>query len=235
MSQQAIIIWGMGEVGGVLARAVLKSGYPVLPVTRDIDAHALAEDLPDPEMVIIAVGENDLGEVLKSCPASWLSRLVLIQNELLPRNWLGLPQPTVMSVWFEKKKGQDVKVVMPSILFGSYAHILIDALARLDIPANEVDSPEALEFELIAKNMYILTTNLCGLKTGGTVQELRNQHSEYMNRVFDDILQIQQALVGHELDRDALMKRILEAFDGDPDHPCKGRSAPQRLERALKQ
>ncbi len=88
-------------------------------------------------------------------------------------------------------------------------------------------------FELVRKNMYIVTSNICGLETGGTVSELWSDHADLMNRVFDNVLDIQQALTGQSFDRDALLGAVLKAFDGDPAHQCMGRSAPQRLQRAL--
>jgi hypothetical protein len=46
-------------------------------------------------------------------------------------------------------------------------------------------------------------------------------------------MDIQDALTGVQHDRGALIAGMLEAFDGDPDHGCTGRSAPARLARAL--
>ena len=41
--------------------------------------------------------------------------------------------------------------------------------------------------------------------------------------------------MGAALPADDLIKGMLAAFDGDPDHGCMGRSAPARLARALQQ
>jgi len=41
-----------------------------------------------------------------------------------------------------------------------------------EIPPNE------LLYELVRKNLYILTINIAGLKTGGTVGELWGKHRE---------------------------------------------------------
>lgn len=81
----------------------------------------------------------------------------------------------------------------------------------------------------------ILTTNIAGLRTGGTVGELRAEHAEVMNAVAEDALDIQAHLTAKELDRPRLIEGLLETFDGDPDHKCMGRSAPARLSRAVKQ
>jgi hypothetical protein len=40
--------------------------------------------------------------ILIGIPSVWRDRLVLLQNELLPRDWQAqrIPNPTVISVWF---------------------------------------------------------------------------------------------------------------------------------------
>lgn len=231
----SVIIIGMGEMAGVFARAFLKSGYPVIPVRRQDDIQALADEIPAPFLVLLAVAEKDFDEALSQTPESWREQLVLLQNELLPSTWQAhkLSDPTVISVWFEKKPGQDYKVVVPSPVYGAHASTLVSALATLDIPAMPMQSKADILFELIRKNLYILTTNICGLETGGNVKQLWGDNSILMNRVFDDVLVIQQALSGVNFNRDQLLSAVLDAFDGDPEHPCMGRSAAQRLQRAL--
>jgi len=229
-----IVIIGVGEMGGVFARGFLRCGYPVYPVTRDTSPGGLAEELPAPTLVLAAVAEADFPVVMDSLPPPWRERVALLQNELLPRDWesRGL-QPTVISVWFEKKKGQDAKVLLPSPVYGPNAGVLVDALAAVDIPARELGSPDELLFELVRKNVYILTTNIAGLRAGGTVGELRENHGDLMRDVARDVIAIQEYLTGQTLPHERLMEGMLEAFDGDPDHKCMGRTAPARLARAL--
>jgi len=171
--------------------------------------------------------------VLKDIPCEWHNRLVLLQNELLPRDWQDYPKSTVISVWFEKKKGQDSKVILPSPAFGKYAQTLADAMASIDIPVRVLNSAEELLFELVVKNLYILTSNIAGLKVGGTVGELWSDHQAVAQGVVDDVIELQQALTGEKFDNQDLVKAMLKAFDGDPEHKCMGRSAPARLQRAL--
>lgn len=233
--KKPIVIIGIGEIGSVIGRGYLRLGHPVYPVTRHQSIAEATKAIPDPESVVVAVGENDLHTTLDQIPADWRDRLILIQNELLPRDWQqhGLGNPTVASIWFEKKKGQDSKVVVPTIVCGPHASGLKQALAELDIPATEVDSEERLLFELVRKNLYILTTNIAGLKTGGTVSELWRDHQDVAKAVATDVLAIQQLLTEKTLDEEALLRAMLIAFEGDPDHGCMGRSAPARLQRAL--
>ena len=233
-----IVVVGLGELGSVFARGFLKSGYPVIPVTRQMSMASVAQEVAAPTAVLIAVGENDLHPVLEQLPEVWKDRTILIQNELLPRDWQQhqIETPTVISVWFEKKKGMDSKVVLPSPIWGPRARLVFDALATLDLPSYLVDSLEEMTYELVRKNLYILTTNIAGLELpeGCTVQQLRDEHAELMEAVAEDVLKIQSALTGIQWEKESLIDGMLEAFDGDPEHKCMGRSAPARLARALK-
>jgi len=230
-----VVLVGLGEMGGVFARGLLRSGIPVFPVVRGQTMQDAAKSLPDPQMVLIAVGENDIANVLADIPETWKSRIALLQNELLPRDWQshGIKNPTVISVWFEKKKGQDVKVLIPSPVFGPSAQLLTDALASIQIPARLLRSAEELEFELVVKNIYILTTNIAGLAVGGNVHELWNNHRELASEMVNEVIDIQEWMTGNSYNRNQLLQGFLQGVAGDPEHKCMGRSAPARLARAL--
>ncbi|MDX1697976.1 MAG: hypothetical protein R3308_06780 [Thiohalobacterales bacterium] len=111
----------------------------------------------------------------------------------------------------------------------------MESLASLDIPTRVLASREELLFELVVKNVYIVTTNCAGLVTGGTVSELWDRHRELAEAVAREVVEIQASLAGKSLNADELIKAMLVAFDGDPGHRCTGRSAPARLARALQQ
>jgi ketopantoate reductase len=232
-----VVVIGIGEMGAVFARGFLRAGYPVYPVTRHSDLAEAARAVPSPELVLVAVAENDLHSVLEQLPPAWFQRIGLLQNELLPGDWeqYGFAQPTVISVWFEKKKGQDVKVLIPSPAFGPQAGLLQEALGSIDIPVRQCNRADELLFELVVKNVYIVTTNCAGLVTGGTVSELWEQHRELAEAVAREVIRIQESLTGKVFDADALIQGMLGAFDGDPAHKCTGRSAPARLARAIRQ
>ena len=234
MTKKPIVIVGMGEMAGVFARGFLRSGYPVYPLTRDMNMQQQATDITDPELVLLAVAEKDIQSVLENIPEQWKDRLVLLQNELLPNDWLqhGL-EATVISVWFEKKQGQDYKVLIASPVYGDKADIIVDSLASINIEARKLASKEELLFELVVKNVYILATNIAGLKTGGTVSELWSQHQALARAVISEVIELQQKLTKQTFDSEQLIQAMLVAFAGDPEHKCMGRSAPARLERAL--
>jgi len=240
MTQPFATEWGLigaGEIGGVLAHGLLKTGHPVFPIGRDTDIAAALAAKPDLDGLLIAVGEKDLQPVLEQIPSVWFNRLVLIQNELLPDDWRrhGIETPTVASIWFEKKPGKPVKPLISSPVHGPKADALVAAMQSLDIPAHRVNDSDAMLEELVIKNVYILTTNIAGLETGGDVEDLWNHHQQLARDIAADVITLQEAKVGKSFDRQRLIDGMVKGFDGDPQHQCMGRSAPQRMARALAQ
>ncbi|MDD2893588.1 MAG: hypothetical protein PHF20_06620 [Halothiobacillaceae bacterium] len=230
-----IIIIGMGEIGGVLARGFLRAGHPVYPVTRAMNLNDAHHINPEPMAVVLAVGEAQLQVCLRAMPAPWRDKLVLLQNELLPRDWSehGLRNPTIMSVWFEKKKGMDSNPLLPSPVFGLHAGLILTAMRELGLPAVESANIESMTWELVRKNVYILTTNIAGLAVGGTVENLWNQHESLAREIAGEVIQLQEALTGLSFEHEGLIQGMLAGIHGDPTHKCMGRTAPARLERAL--
>lgn len=229
-----VVIIGMGEMGELFAQGFLKTGHPVYPILRGMDLTAMSRGLPQLELVLVAVGENDLHPVLESVPAVWRGRLGLLQNEMLPRDWLrhGIADPTVIVVWFDKKKGRPFVNVLPTPVAGPKAALITGALQAVEVPCRAV-SDEELLYELVRKNLYILTINIAGLRTGGTVSELWAGHRELAEGVAGEILDVQEWLTEARLPREKLMAGMLEGFAGDPKHICTGRTAPARLQRVL--
>jgi hypothetical protein len=233
--KKPVVIIGMGEMGDLFARGFLKIGHPVYPILRDMEMAAMARGIPQPELVLVAVGENDLHPVLEAMPAQWDGRLGLLQNELLPRDWQrhGISDPTVIVVWFDKKKGRPFVAVLPTPISGPKASLIAEALQAIEVPCHHIP-PEELLYELVRKNLYILTINIAGIRTGGTVSELWANHRELAEAVAGEILDVQEWLTQSKLPRERLMAGMLEGFAGDPNHICTGRTAPVRLQRALR-
>ncbi|MCF6323056.1 MAG: 2-dehydropantoate 2-reductase [Gammaproteobacteria bacterium] len=233
--KSAVVVIGIGEMGSVFARGFLRNGHPVYPITRNEDIATAAITIPEPELVLVAVAEGDLHPILEQIPQPWHNKLALLQNELLPCDWQQHPfeKPTVISVWFEKKKGQDSKVIIPSPVFGPHAKLINDGLNSIDIACNVLNNDDELLYELVRKNVYILTSNIAGIVTGGNVGELWADHRKFASTVADEIIDIQAHLTGKSLPRTKLIDGMVEAFDGDKTHKCMGRSAPARLARTL--
>ena len=53
-----VVLIGVGEMGGVFARGLLRAGHPLYPLNRGDDADALAAELPQPALVLLAVAES---------------------------------------------------------------------------------------------------------------------------------------------------------------------------------
>jgi hypothetical protein len=88
-------------------------------------------------------------------------------------------------------------------------------------------------FELVLKNVYILTSNIAGLRTGGSVGRLWAEHQGLARAVANEVIRVQERLTGSRFNNDHLIASMVTAFDGDPEHKCTGRSAPARLQRLL--
>lgn len=234
---QPVIIIGIGEIGGVFARGLLRCNHPVYPVTRSQNLHKAADTYPAAQAVLVAVAENDIHDVLDAMPKVWRRKLILVQNELLPRDWEehGIQDPTVVSIWFEKKRGADPKVIIPSPAFGPQAALVHEALGALDIPAFTATDATSMLLELVRKNLYILTANIAGLVVGGTTGELWNKHRGLALQLAGDVMKLQTKLTGADLPWEPLIQGMAEAFLADPEHKCTGRSAPARLIRTLAQ
>ena len=234
LMKQPITLIGVGEMGAVFSHALLRSGHPVFPILRSASLEDAARVVPEPALALVTVGEDDLHTSLDRMPDGWRSRTGLIQNELLPRDWnrYGIESPTVAVVWFEKKPGRATKVLIPTPVAGPAARMLVEALGSIDIPALQIPDEDLVD-TLVAKNLYILTANIVGLRTGGTVSELWNEHRSLAGTVGSEILDIQEWLVGTPIDRERAVDGMVRAIEGDPDHGTTGRSAPRRLERAI--
>lgn len=231
-----IVVWGLGQMGAAFAHGFLRCGHPVHPVIRGEDPNRVAARVPAPALVLVAVGEADLGPVLDRVPAAWRDRIALVQNELLPDEWKerDLPPPTVAVVWFEKKRDKPLHVVLPTVTSGPHAARLTEALTALDIPVRQIES-DGLLFELVKKNLYILTSNVAGLEVGGTVGELWDGHHDLARDVSAEVIAIQAWRAGEPLPQRELLEGMARAFAADPEHACTGRSAPGRLRRLLDQ
>lgn len=246
------VVIGLGELGGVFAHGLLRTGHRVIPVRRADDPRAIAEQVPSPALVAITVGEDDLAPVLAALPRQWHESVLLVQNELLPRSWSALvAPPTVAVVWFEKKKTTPIVPILPTPVAGPRSGLVVDALRALDVPCEAI-ADEALPAALVSKNLYILTANLAGLahdgtasssqptvgassRLGPTVGELWTTHRAHAEAVAREVLALQSALLGAPVDVDARLADLHRAIEADPKHGARGRTAPARLARALRQ
>jgi len=232
-----IVIVGIGELGGVFARAFLRNGYPVFPVTRSMNISDQTDSIPQPELVLVAVAEKDFNAVMATIPAAWRNCAGLLQNELLPRDWkaYNITRPTIISVWFEKKKGREYKVLIPSRVHGPKAALIAESLENIEIPCKILPSEDELLYELVFKNVFVLTINIAGLvlAEGTTTETLWEQHNDFARSIADEVIDVQEWLTEAAFQRKKLIDGLLEGVYGDPQHKCRGRAAQGRLTRVL--
>jgi hypothetical protein len=234
-SNNPAIIVGMGEMGGSFARGLLRLGHPIVPVLRNSPADKIADRYADPLLTLVTVGEADLDASLGALPDVWKGNVGLVQNELLPRSWkpYDIVDPTVAVVWFEKKPGRPEMPIIPTPIAGTGAGMLAEALATIDVPAFVVEDDAELLYELVRKNVYIITMNVGGLISGGNVHDLWYNHRDLAEDVARDVIAVQGWLTGADLDADRYLVGMVQAVDADPEHGATGRSAPARLARAI--
>lgn len=234
----SVALVGVGQLGGVFARGLLRRGHEVLPVLRHTPGELANERMRRAEFVVVTVGEADLGSAIGRMPAEARGRAVLVQNELLPVDWtsLGVADATVAVVWFEKKYGEPVHPICSTPVSGPHADEIVACIASLGIPANAIPADE-LARELVLKNLYILVSNLGGLATdSATVGELAEHHPRALEEIAWDVLRLERARLGQDgtlPDDQQLFTLLLRAIEDDPAHGARGRSAPSRLTRAL--
>jgi len=230
-----VVIIGIGELGGVFDKAFLRSGHPEVPVTRKMAISDPLDQAPCPALVLVAVGEKELPEILSAIPAEWKPCVGLLQNELLPNDWQahGLEPSTVLSVWFEKKPGQDINILLPTVVYGVAAQLVADALATLPIPCTVLTEEGELVFHLVVKNVFVYTINIAGLLVGGATGDLWTRHRDLAETVAKEVLEVQNRLTGMTLPADRVLKAFEKAVNGDPGHKCLGRSAAARRERLI--
>lgn len=232
-----VVVVGVGQLGAVFALGWLRSGVPVYPVTRGLRLADWRGVIAEPQLVLLAVAEDDLHSALDDVPEAWRDRIALVQNELVPRDWLrhGVARPTLAVVWFEKKSSRALKELLPTRLFGPHAPLLAAALSRAGVTTELLANEQQLVQELVRKNLYILTTNIAGLQAPGSVQQLWQARRELALAVARNVIELESRLTGRSFSEAELLAHLERAIAADPEHAATGRSAPRRLARALAQ
>lgn len=227
------MVVGVGELGGVFARGLLRIGHTVIPVRRGDDLERAFGEHADAEVVIVSVPEDALGGVLDVLPTSLVSRAVLVQNDLRPRTWTerGVSDPSVAVVWFEKKPGREAKTIVPTVLFGRGAATCAEALAQLSIPTELAADDAARDEAFAVKNVYIVTTNLLGLGRGGTTGELLANDELDWQAAAREVLAVEGLLFERVFDEGRVLEGVRAAMAADPGHVCAGRTARARAEK----
>ena len=231
---KALLI-GPGQLGRAIGGGLLACG-----VSLDVALRSTrVSDWSPYDFILVAVGEKDLESALSSIPPEVRDRLVLLQNDLVPASWRArdVTHPTVLVVWFEKKKGKPSQVVRTSDLAGPHSALFARAFEAIDMPARVITEAECVR-ALVVKNLYILASNAMGLRLGGgTTGSLVAEHREETARLLGELCALERTRLTAEenalLEDEALVLETFAAFASDPNHGLMGRTAKERVERAL--
>ena len=229
-----IIVIGLGQIGTVFSKGFIKVGHPVYPILRGEELNKVAKEIPLPLSVLVSVREEDLHSVLSEIPSSWKASVALVQNELLPMDWklFKIQKPTIISVWFEKREGKRPDPYYPSPVYGPQSKLYVQSLEANNIPAETIKEKE-LVFQLVRKNMYIISKNIVGLAHEGTVGEVLANHRSIFLDVAKEIFMIQNSLTDQELDRERVFSQLERDIKMLPEKGTAGSSAPSRLNRMI--
>jgi len=127
MAKKPVVVVGMGEMGSVFARGLLRLGHPVYALNRNDSMKKLAKALPKPGMVLVAVGESELDTALRGIPKAWRKRLALLQNELLPADYRQFDNVTVVQDVVSSNRLPIIHAIAPDASqFQVFDEILVD-------------------------------------------------------------------------------------------------------------
>lgn len=213
------VIIGIGQIGQVFAVGLLRQGYPLFPINRGENPAEFADITTEPELILIAVGQENLATVLAALPDIWRHHIALVQNDLSPKHWqdAGIINPTLAALWFERRDNGAPRALLPTPIFGPKAAILAAALSEVRLPFRIVPSEDAMIFELALKDLFFLTTMIGGLKKGGAVGVLWKNYRDLVLAVAEEVLSIEEVRFSMPLPRQALFERLAAAFDAAPD------------------
>ena len=231
---QDLIVVGLGQLGALLGATALRLGIRVTPLVRHTDRHAAFATAPFDTPLLVAVGEGALQSVVEEVPKSRRNNIVLIQNELFPSTWtaLGITAPTVAVVWFSKKEGRPVEVARESAVCGPHAALTAQLMQSSGAPCVEVDV-ETRDLHLVAKFAFILAINSLGVLRNDSLRTWLETDRERCEAAIRDGITLGCAHLGHDVDKAQALQMAVEGMEGLGDYPARGRTAAQRLERAL--
>jgi hypothetical protein len=237
-----LIVMGLGELGSLYANAALKHGMRVTPLTRKLAPASALSQAPSATPILVAVGEADLDVALESLPSDRRGSLILLQNELFPRQWARFTThtPTVMAPWLLKKKGEPLLVARSTPVFGQFAPLMVELHQVLGFEAEVLPDEAALHQAIVDKYAFILTVNALGL-----LEDLSLGDWSTKDPVQVDALAREAALLGaklvHEesemesarpIDIDASVAQVRVGMRAMAAMRARGRTAKSRVERA---
>lgn len=229
-----LIIVGIGELGKLLGAGALRAGIRVTPVTRALRLEdVLARVAPDVP-VLVSVAENALDPVLATLQAAQPRQIALLQNELFPSHYraYGLA-PSVLVPWILQKRGLPTIVARPSPLFGPLAELFAQIFDALSFPHVRARDEAELAQALVDKYAFILTINALGVSADRTLGTWLQEDPALVWDICDEATRLGQALVQAPIDPARARLACEEGMLALAQIPARGRTARERVERAL--
>jgi hypothetical protein len=229
-----VVIYGVGELGKLLASAALRRGIRVTPITRTSRPDEILTQIAAETPLIISVGENDLPQVLASVPSARRSGVILLQNELFPSAWQthGFT-PSVFVPWVLQKRGLPTQSARTSPIFGAHAALLAELLDALALPHVTLHDETELTQALVDKYVFILAINALGLAVDRTLGMWLQENPTQVWDICEEACVLGEALAGRPIDRAQAHAAAEEGMRGLAQVPARGRTAGERVARAL--
>jgi hypothetical protein len=206
----------------------------VTPITREQRAdEQLGQIAPDTPL-LVAVGEHDLPAILRSLPPARRGRVILLQNELFPSSWQAHDlSPSVLVPWLLQKRGMPTQIARPSPVFGADSALLRELCHAISVPTLQLHDEAALAQALVDKYVFILSINALGLAVDRTLGLWLQEDPAQVWNIFEEAAGLGEALVGRPIDRIKAYAAAEEAMRALSQVPARGRTAGERLARAL--
>jgi hypothetical protein len=229
-----LVVYGLGELGQLYGAAALRAGYRVTPITRHDDPRRVLDGLLADVPILVAVGEAALDPVLTVLGKARGNAAILLQNELFPSAWRKHDiEPTVFVPWLLKKRGTPLLVARACPVFGAQTELVRDLHQALDLPCEALPNEHALYQALVEKYAFILTINALGLLRDRTLGMWLQEDPSRVAGLSRETAQLGAVLCESEVDLERCQQAVLEGMRALHNVAARGRSAEERVTRAL--
>jgi hypothetical protein len=229
-----LVIIGIGELGKLLGAGALRVGVRVTPVTRTMHIETVLKEIAPRTPILVSVGERALPELLATLPAAHRESVVLLQNELFPSIYRAAQlRPSVLVPWVMQKPGMPTLVARPSPIYGGQADLFAEIFSALSIAHLRIANEGALAQALVDKYTFILTINALGLSTDRTLGMWLQEDPAQVWDICSEASRLGEALVEAPIDAAQAQHATQEAMVALSHVPARGRSARERVDRAL--
>ncbi len=203
-----MVIIGGGRVGTALHARSQEAGVATTLVTRTEGWDALAG--PPGEPILLALRNDDMGDVVSRIPAPRKHDLVFVQNGMY-RGWLQqrhLQRNTRGLLYFAVRQvGGEVEIGINNPFCGGHAHMLVRWFAMMGLPAEEVDWARFSMYEL-EKLVWIAAMGVLCEVYDADVGTVCQDHTGEMDGLVHELRIIGRKALGVDVPQAWLMERL---------------------------